>query len=558
MNFPKDKIFNKKWLIFLSLAAIFILIFPKPALALDLSSIVSGIFNIAGGLALKPFFVLFGITLGCFIMITQGLAIVMGFVLDFVISPAFISYSYTNPANNPVIAAGLKITQSFVNMGLVIVLVYLAISITLRLNETEAKKALARLILVALLVNFAPVVCGLIVDASNIFMNYFIVGIEKGISGILSQIVEFGEGFAKGLLSITATFQVSILTHGAIQIILNLSVFLAFLLFAVLFIVRYVALWTIVILSPLAFVAWVMPDTEKMGDRWWMIILFPLAFLIPLTKKMWDMWWNQLIQWSVIGIPAAFFLYLGMRVFEALKDIYTGKLDWTLGGNLTASFGDDWGWFDRIFPYFVVLAFLYIGFLVALQTSAWGTKAIMRGFKAATKTAAVSGLLLGLRTAGGIAGATGVSAITGLPGRFKRGYNEGGGGWGGLREGFRQLGHGIAPPRGTAYRLWRRRATVALSPRRMGRGLAGGAKSVAGGLGDAIRNTATAGWKAATKEKKRKLTPEERETGEVEEPEEGREERRPGRPRGPGAPGAPGGREPLPGEERPSGQAGYG
>jgi len=101
------------------------------------------------------------------LVISWGFAALTGIILDISISPSLISLSYTNPANNPIIKQGLMVTQSFVNMLLVLGLIYIALCITLKMRETQAKKMLAKLIIVALLVNFAPVLCGLVVDASK-------------------------------------------------------------------------------------------------------------------------------------------------------------------------------------------------------------------------------------------------------------------------------------------------------------------------------------------------------------------------------------------------------
>jgi len=306
----------------------------------------------------------------------------MGAILDFVTGPSFVNISYTRPCPapyidcplnaNPVIGIGLDITQSFVNLALVVVLVFIAVSIVLKLGEENAKKALARLIIVALLVNFAPVICGLIVDPANIIMNYFLVGIREGISGILAQVTTWGSGFMSILSRLTTlSGQATIIAQSLVQIILNYAIAFAFFLFTALFILRYLAIWILVILSPLAFVFWI----------------------LPATKKYWDMWWSNLIQWSIIGIPAAFFLYLGARVYEVLPSVYTTKLE--MPGIEPAITG----YLDQVFPFFIVVVFLLIGFIVGLQTSAMGATAAI---SLAKKGWATTGKWTGRKIWGGI------------------------------------------------------------------------------------------------------------------------------------------------------------
>lgn len=325
-----------------------------------------------------------GIILGVAIMISGGFAWLSGAFLDWVTGPNFISFSFTNPGGenpNPIIASGLSITQSLVNMFLVVVLIYIAVSIALRLaGETEAKKMLVRLIFIALIVNFAPVICGLIVDASNIVMNYFLVGIREGVSGVLSQAWEYGKAAASAAFKITGSpaDKFGLFMMGAIQIILNLSIAFAFLLYAGIFFFRYFAIWILVILAPLAFVFWI----------------------TPTTRKFWDMWWNNFLQWSIIGIPMAFFLYLGMKIFGDLRGALIGKIE--LPG-LEPGVGT---LMDKMLPFLAVVVFLYLGFVIGLQTSAMGgsaaislTKKGLRGAARFTGTVGKKAALWGLQKA---------------------------------------------------------------------------------------------------------------------------------------------------------------
>jgi len=103
-----------------------------------------------------------------------------GAFLNWITGPAFITLKYTN---NEFVNLGLGITKNFVNLILVVFLIYIALAIALRLKERATKQTLVYLIIIALLVNFAPVFCGLIVDATNIVQNYFLAGIQKGVSG---------------------------------------------------------------------------------------------------------------------------------------------------------------------------------------------------------------------------------------------------------------------------------------------------------------------------------------------------------------------------------------
>ena len=280
-----------------------------------------------------------------------------GSLLNWILSPGFIKLSYTNPANNPIIKTGLNVTRGFVNMILVLILVYIAIATILRLSGYETKKLLITFLAVALLVNFSPVFCGLIVDSSNIVMNFFVKDLKADTFGntMAMKIGEISEGFTDSID----------LDKGGWDYITQLAVMVPFLwvltfillLFSVLFILRFLVIWLLVILSPLAFA----------------------AYILPSTRKYFDEWWKQFINWSIIGITCGFFLYLGLLlVFYVPSSISTPETP----GN---------GVFDAILPFFVSIIFLGLGFVVGLKTSAMGANTIMNTSKSWAKRGVKTG-----------------------------------------------------------------------------------------------------------------------------------------------------------------------
>ncbi|HXK31944.1 MAG TPA: hypothetical protein VJ378_00505, partial [Candidatus Paceibacterota bacterium] len=102
-------------------------------------------------------------------------------ILNWVLSPNFISLSYTDPSKNAFLDVGWNLTKDFGNIIIVLALVVIGLGTALRLAGYQAQKALPTLILIALLINFTPVFCGLIVDAANILITFF-VG-DTGFSG---------------------------------------------------------------------------------------------------------------------------------------------------------------------------------------------------------------------------------------------------------------------------------------------------------------------------------------------------------------------------------------
>lgn len=360
MNFLKIKnlAIAKKNFIVLGLILVFIF-FPRPSSAISLWNIFDSVAGLGSTIPYGIVTIIFGV-----LAYTCALsAWLMGYFLDLlIVSDFLIGYNYTN---NEIIRLGLDITKSFVNMGLVVILVFIALSIALRLKEYASQKTLISLIAVALLVNFAPVVCGLIVDASNIVMNYFLKALTKGVSpsSVFLDISFYNR--IQDVLTITIgplSEKLSLLARTMIACALYSAISWAFLLFAGLFLLRYVAIWLLVILSPLAFV----------------------ALILPGTRKFWQQWWNQFIQWSIIGIPMAFFLYLATVSFKSVKAsllanrTITAVLPFSSDSSITDFYAD-------VIPYYIPLAILYIGFILGLQTSAMGAGSIISGIKKAGK-----------------------------------------------------------------------------------------------------------------------------------------------------------------------------
>ncbi len=333
----KNFLFNlckKKTILFVFFFSFFGLTFARSASA-------NWVWDIILGIPLKTVLLIMWIIT----QFTTFLTGLCGKLLNWVLSPGFITFSYTKPGpaapDNPIIEVGLGVTQGFVNMLLVLILVYIAIATILRLAGYETKKLLITFIIVALLVNFAPVICGIIVDASNIVMNFFVQDLGTD---------AFGAKMARQVSDIMFDWENTTWEKSG-QSVLQLYILNGFLfvlsfillLFALIFTLRYLVIWILVILSPLAFA----------------------CYILPITRKYFDMWWKQFIAWSFIGVTCGFFLYLGLlfvtHIPAAIPSPTTGQ----------------GGLFDPILPYFVSVIFLGIGLVFGLQTSAIGATTVV-------------------------------------------------------------------------------------------------------------------------------------------------------------------------------------
>jgi len=304
------------------------------------------LFNVLGGL----FFQLLAAIGNVFLGLAAGL---LGWV-----TTGFTSLSYTNPAGNPILEIGWTLTRDLANVGFIIILVIIGLATALKIREYQWQKTLPLLIGIALLINFTPVICGLIVDAGNIVMNFFI----EDLAGwdtfgwiYKTQWATFTsqtpESFATDLSFLGASWSLAIFAFLGAAILL---------VYAAIFAMRYIAIWILVILSPIAF----------------------FSYILPATRGLFRIWWNQFIQWTFIGAIAGFFLYLSNNI---LYLVVTKGID--LKGKGVTGIVEGGSVLDGLLPYFVVIAFLYVGFFVALSTSAMGATAVISVAQKGVKTA---------------------------------------------------------------------------------------------------------------------------------------------------------------------------
>jgi len=271
------------------------------------------------------------------ILIISTLASMMGSLFLWVFNSSN-KMSYTG-FDNPAIAAGWPIARDFANMIIVLGLVIIGLATILRFNEYGAKKLLPRLIIAAILINFSLVICGVVIDVSNMIMSG--LGINSG--GYLQKTWAKNTSDTIGVMWEKFNIDKPAESLGtSIGLLFTEAMrFVIYSLFFFLFIARYVCLWILVILSPLAFVAAVFPAGQDMYRKWK----------------------TNFIQWSFIGIPAAFFLWLADK-------ITAGMINSTSNNSSTA--GSAASFIAFLLPGF----FMIIGFIFSLQTSAMGASMI--------------------------------------------------------------------------------------------------------------------------------------------------------------------------------------
>ena len=291
--------------------------------------------------------------------VSLGFLYISQILLNWASSPALIG----GITSNQFVMAGWGVVRDFSNMFFILILVAIGIATALRVKQYEVKKTLPALVIAAILINFSPVICGLVIDASNIFMNFFLTAGSSGFNKSLSIAQTSGASLMRDIRHAMGSW--SEIWKGILffkmlaAIVFNIVAGTVLLLMALLFIMRNLVLWILVILSPLAFLSAVLPATKK--------IVF-------------DKWKKEFLNWCFIGVTASFFIYLAQLMMNLGVDhlFGAGKI-----ATDTSEFGGNV--ITTILMESIPVIFLLIGYFVTLSTSSMGANLITSGFKRMNK-----------------------------------------------------------------------------------------------------------------------------------------------------------------------------
>ncbi len=305
---------------------------------------------------------------GIFLLTTATVSLVFSTFADWflriTLSPEFISIPYTpGPGNegNEFVFYGWSIVRDFVNMFFILILIIIGLSTALQIETYRWQKTLPRLVAVALLVNFTPVILGVFIDGANIMMNYFVSSLATESLFVIRM---------RGLFDVMAgnladtpwtSFTGAVITPVAMTVIFtlfNLITGITYALYGAVFSMRYVAIWLLVIISPFGFFCYILPATQPFFRRWW----------------------RWFIGWCIAGIAGAFFLYLGEIMFQFIDQD-------AMMPTSTEHHGMEIGMFIQVFPLMVPLLFLLFGFFVTLVLSSLGSKGLIEVFQKASGAA---------------------------------------------------------------------------------------------------------------------------------------------------------------------------
>src|SRR3989338_7992958 len=272
----------------------------------------------------------------------------------------------------PIVDIGWKVLRDIANIVFIFITLWAGISITLGIGD-RGKKAwglLAQMVLVALFINFSLFITKAVVDASNIAALHFYNLItppqnrldwDGGLSDAFMQGLRLqtiydpnslsggGNGPVAGMdLGGQSINMMNIILMGIFGSVFMLVAAFVFFAASIMFILRAVYLIMLMVLSPLAFVAWLLPGASGIASNWWSK-LWSQAFFAPLYLAL-----SYIVVYT-INSPAF------QQTMGALTNGGTGK-------SFAAAFtGNTAGPIIIVFNY-IILTFFMVGCLIVAQS----------------------------------------------------------------------------------------------------------------------------------------------------------------------------------------------
>lgn len=176
--------------------------------------------------------------------------------------------TYNGFTTEPQVAKAWSTVRDLANMFFILILLLMSFGTILQIPGYGYRQLLSRLLLMAILINFSKSIVAILIDFSQIITLTFLAPVFNNIGGNLEA--------ALGLSNImqlpsnpsgtyTGTSFLSAMILGGIMMIITtviIGVILA------MFLMRVVAFWILVILSPMAYLAKAFPKTAQYYTKW--------------------------------------------------------------------------------------------------------------------------------------------------------------------------------------------------------------------------------------------------------------------------------------------------
>lgn len=251
-----------------------------------------------------------------------------------------------------VVDAAWEILRDIANLTFIFILLYIAIQTILGLNTQSTYQAIAYTIMIGLLMNFSLFFTQVVIDTSNVIATRFYENIktEDPSNTVATQLlasVKLPTVYKNPASGSSNPTWGQIFVTGFGGVLLFIIVAFSFLAVSILLIIRFVILIMLMILSPIAFT----------------------AYILPKTRGYFMMWLDRLLK-ECFWVPAYFvLLYIAMRIAATLHQAIN-----TSGADLNTALADPTspGGGETLLHFFVIIFFFVAALIISQKVGATG------------------------------------------------------------------------------------------------------------------------------------------------------------------------------------------
>ena len=201
-----------------------------------------------------------------------GLAKLLGKLFTWVVGMLVQVAAYNNFLGAAAVITGWVIVRDLANMFFILILLVISIATILRVEAYSYKKLLPKLLLMAVLINFSKTICGIIIDFAQVIMLTFVNAFQAAAGANFFQALGINQMFSFETLANAAGAadqQWDLVGTAFLALIVVLIATITVGVLMVVLVARIVILWTLIVLSPLAYLLASFPQGQSYAKQWW-------------------------------------------------------------------------------------------------------------------------------------------------------------------------------------------------------------------------------------------------------------------------------------------------
>lgn len=180
-----------------------------------------------------------------------------------------------------VIYPGWEVVRNLCNIFFILALIIIAMATLFRVDSYQFRALLVQLILAALLVNFSLVIGQAVLGLADTVQAQFLPANVTVVRSLAADLMvnSYRQDVYKSSFASQGTFSATV--KPIFLLAMSLGSFFVFCAIAAFLFIRIIALWLLLLISPIAYAVGVLPSTSHYRSEWWQNFL-KYAFFTPI------------------------------------------------------------------------------------------------------------------------------------------------------------------------------------------------------------------------------------------------------------------------------------